>query len=95
MNLDNAAMLRIRVAVTLVLGLSALLAVGCYKPEIPDGAFVCGTGNTCPDGFQCSGSRCYKNKPSDGRSVRLPERRWRFCMFRRSGSGWRGFTPSP
>jgi hypothetical protein len=65
MNLDIAAMLRIRVAVTLVLGLSALLAVGCYKPEIPDGAFVCGTGNTCPDGFQCSGSRCYKNKPSE------------------------------
>ena len=70
MNLDIAAMLRIRAAVTVVLGLAALLAVGCYKPEIPEGAFVCGTGNTCPDGFQCSGSRCYKNKPSERRRRR-------------------------
>jgi hypothetical protein len=51
-------------AAAVTLGLAALLAVGCYKPEIPEGAFLCGAEKSCPDGFQCVGSRCFKNKPS-------------------------------
>jgi hypothetical protein len=49
---------------SIVLGLAALLAVGCYKPDIPDGAFLCGVSQSCPDGFQCVGTKCYRNPPS-------------------------------
>jgi hypothetical protein len=51
-------------AAVLLATLSALVG-GCYKPDIPDGKFLCGTGQSCPDGFQCVGSHCFKNQPGD------------------------------
>ena len=37
--------------------LSALVAsslAGCYRPHIGNGAFVCGPGGSCPDGYACN-----------------------------------------
>jgi hypothetical protein len=42
---------------------------GCYNPKIEDGAFLCGSGGTCPEGFSCVGMRCFKsaaNAPDGG-----------------------------
>jgi hypothetical protein len=47
---------------SLLLGL--LMTAGCYNPSIGEGAFLCGPGGSCPDGFRCDGTRCYKNKPA-------------------------------
>jgi hypothetical protein len=49
------------------LGLVTLLTLGCYNPKIEDGAFLCGSGNECPEGFSCIDMRCYKaGSPGDG-----------------------------
>jgi hypothetical protein len=61
---DAVFHLRARAA-AVTLGLAALLVVGCYKPDIPEGAFRCGAEQSCPDGFQCVNGRCFKNKPSE------------------------------
>ena len=31
-----------------------LLSAACYRPKIPDGAFMCGPGGLCPDGYVCN-----------------------------------------
>jgi hypothetical protein len=38
----------------------AALATGCYNPKIEEGAFLCDDGGACPEGFACTGGRCYK-----------------------------------
>src|ERR1017187_214945 len=66
-----------------VLGLSALLVlVGCYNTNsIKNGGLVCGTGGTCPSGFECrndgqvgSAGHCWKNgTPTDAGSTSNPD----------------------
>jgi len=34
--------------------LSLLALVGCFDAPSPDCAFLCGPGETCPDGYFCS-----------------------------------------
>jgi hypothetical protein len=43
---------RRRIAAVLVTG--ALIAFGCYSPNIRSGGFACGDGGACPDNFQCN-----------------------------------------
>jgi hypothetical protein len=41
--------------------IAALLSVGCFKPNISDGGFLCGAGNSCPEGFRCGfENRCWR-----------------------------------
>lgn len=36
------------------------LVVGCYSPNIPQGAFTCGPGGACPASYHCAAdNRCY------------------------------------
>jgi hypothetical protein len=47
--------------------LAPLCSLGCYNPNIEEGAFLCGAGNSCPDGFKCVDMRCFKSgSPGDG-----------------------------
>jgi hypothetical protein len=42
--------------------LAALVVASCVKVDPPDGAFACGTGGKCPDGYYCaSNNTCYQN----------------------------------
>jgi hypothetical protein len=36
------------------------LLAGCYNPKIEEGAFACGEGSLCPEGFGCDNGRCHK-----------------------------------
>lgn len=46
---------------------SAALAVGCYNPDVKNGAFSCSMdlGNACPGGFVCAGGLCVKPTAQD------------------------------
>lgn len=41
-----------RCAIALIFG--ALLVAGCYETPQPVCAFLCGTGDACPDGYDCA-----------------------------------------
>ena len=43
-------------------GLCGLARVGCFKPDVANGGFICADGGVCPDGFTCApiDNRCYK-----------------------------------
>jgi hypothetical protein len=41
--------------------LGALVAFGCYRPDIADYGFSCGANGACPDGYSCTvGGLCHK-----------------------------------
>ena len=40
---------------------AGLVAPACYNPKIDEGAFFCGDGGVCPEGFGCDHGRCYKS----------------------------------
>ena len=45
-----------------VLLAGALLLAGCVKVNPADGAFTCGAGGACPDGYHCAAdNRCWNN----------------------------------
>jgi hypothetical protein len=41
--------------------LLAVLAGGCFKPEIGSGHLRCGTAGQCPPGFHCADDRCWRD----------------------------------
>jgi hypothetical protein len=46
------------------------LLFACQTPAPPDGAFLCGTNNSCPDNYECrSDLRCYKR----GSTTTMPD----------------------
>jgi hypothetical protein len=54
---------------TLLLLAALTGGTSCYNPHIEEGAFLCGSGGTCPDGFHCVDMRCFKSgSPGDGGS---------------------------
>jgi hypothetical protein len=48
------------------------VASGCFRPDIADYGYSCGTNEACPDGFSCHGGLCHKDgvdaSPPDLRS---------------------------
>jgi hypothetical protein len=47
-----------------------LLAAGCYHPKIADGAFLCGEGQSCPEGFSCAAdNHCHAGNENPDLSV--------------------------
>jgi hypothetical protein len=52
---------------TVTLAASLAAVVGCYRPSIEDGGFLCNTdGKPCPDGFSCVQGRCMRGGADDG-----------------------------
>lgn len=47
----------------LLLGMASFAASGCFKPSIADGGYLCGIGDSCPEGFSCFSNRCYRSAP--------------------------------
>lgn len=47
--------------------LGASLLTGCFSKPTPDCAFLCGAGQSCPDGYFCaSDGACKKDGLADG-----------------------------
>lgn len=46
-----------------LLALGLVVLAGCYRPNIEDGAFLCGEGGACPAGFTCRANRCHNMGP--------------------------------
>jgi hypothetical protein len=45
----------------LAVALSTLAASGCgYSPNPPSGTLACGPGDTCPEGYSCMGTTCWR-----------------------------------
>ncbi len=40
--------------------IGVLMTLGCYKPNIADYGFRCGSNDECPDGFSCAVGLCHK-----------------------------------
>lgn len=59
--------------VAIALLASAVSTIGCYKPNIEEGTFLCAAGHVCPDGFKCaSNGRCYSRDAGSDVPVKPP-----------------------
>src|SRR5262245_7057473 len=45
-------------------GLLLFLVLGsCFSPQFQDGQIACGPGDSCPEGLECYGGKCYATDP--------------------------------
>jgi len=53
----------------------ALVAAGCFKPNLADGNVTCGTNRECPAGQTCftDNNRCYAHPPQPGDDLAMPQ----------------------
>lgn len=54
-----------------VLILAACVAAGCFSPAERDGVVSCGAGDSCPPGFGCWDSLCWRTPPADAAPAML------------------------